>query len=300
MIINVQPNTEEWYALRPKYIGASEVAALFGHSPYLTKFELWHQKRGNIEDSFQENERVFWGSVLEPAIARGAAETHGWKLDKPAGYYVHDSVEGMGATPDYIITDKEKGEGLLEIKSIDWIVFKDSWDEGEPPIHYLLQLQHQLACTGHKWGAIAALVGGNQLEIFTYDRHEATISKIEQAVKEFWGSVREGQEPPAVAEDYSLLQEMFTHASHKQEDLTADNELPGLCAQYKEAGQRRKEAEKEEKGAKSRIMQKLRDADSAICVGFFIKAPTITRHMKAADARIDTFRKLTVKEEHSQ
>jgi predicted phage-related endonuclease len=33
---------------RAEHVGASEVAALFDCSPYLTCFELWHRKAGNI------------------------------------------------------------------------------------------------------------------------------------------------------------------------------------------------------------------------------------------------------------
>jgi predicted phage-related endonuclease len=35
-------------AFRASVVGASEVAALFDASPWLTKFELWHRKAGNI------------------------------------------------------------------------------------------------------------------------------------------------------------------------------------------------------------------------------------------------------------
>jgi predicted phage-related endonuclease len=59
----------EWLDLRRRHIGSSEVAALFGLDERRTLFELWHQKAGHIpEPDVEDDERVFWGTVLEPAI----------------------------------------------------------------------------------------------------------------------------------------------------------------------------------------------------------------------------------------
>src|SRR6185437_11795560 len=58
----------EWRQHRKRHVGGSEVAALFGEHPHLTKFELWHRKAGSLPDpDLSDNERVFWGQTLEPA-----------------------------------------------------------------------------------------------------------------------------------------------------------------------------------------------------------------------------------------
>ena len=54
---------------RAAHVGASEYAALFDCSPYVTAFELFHRKAGNIDSpDLSDNERVEWGVRLEPAI----------------------------------------------------------------------------------------------------------------------------------------------------------------------------------------------------------------------------------------
>ena len=35
---------------RKNWLGASETSALFGVSPYTTKFDLWHQKVGKFRE----------------------------------------------------------------------------------------------------------------------------------------------------------------------------------------------------------------------------------------------------------
>src|ERR1700761_6912731 len=66
---------EHWHELRAQHVGCSEIAALFGEHQHLTPFELWHIKNGTLPAPYLgDNDRVFWGTTLEPAIAAGAAK----------------------------------------------------------------------------------------------------------------------------------------------------------------------------------------------------------------------------------
>jgi hypothetical protein len=64
---------------RASVVGASEVAALFDCSPYLTKFELWHRKKGNIatpefnarhDNGMPDDERILWGVGSKPRSSK--------------------------------------------------------------------------------------------------------------------------------------------------------------------------------------------------------------------------------------
>jgi hypothetical protein len=128
---------------RREHVGASEVAALFDASPYLTHFELWHRKRGNIAtpdfmaDGMPNNERIEAGIRLEPAIIEWACDKWGYERRETPLHL--SNGKGLGGHPDQLVTDPERGPGLLEIKTADWLVAK-KWGD-EPPLHYLLQAQ---------------------------------------------------------------------------------------------------------------------------------------------------------------
>jgi predicted phage-related endonuclease len=50
---------------RSTHVGASECAALFDCSPYVTRFELWHRRKGNVASpDLSDNERAEWGLWL--------------------------------------------------------------------------------------------------------------------------------------------------------------------------------------------------------------------------------------------
>ena len=146
---------------RSQFIGSSEIAALFDVHPFMSRWELWQVKAGHLQATdLSDVERVQWGTRLEDAIAAGLAEQYKWTVERHGVSMAHPTVPGMQAKPDYQITGPDaRGNGILEIKNVDYLQWR-KWENEEPPLAYILQLQHQLACTGLKWGRIGYLIGG--------------------------------------------------------------------------------------------------------------------------------------------
>jgi putative phage-type endonuclease len=267
--------SEEWHAARRKVIGASEIAALFGESPYMTKFQLWQIKAGRIEpDDLSENERVQAGIYLEPAVARWISEREGWHIKRGDGHTIHSTVAGMGASLDYEIIFPF--QATLEIKTVDWLV-RRAWGE-EPPLSYLLQCQHQMACTEHQEAVLGVLVGGNNLEIFRYPRRPKVIAAIEQAVAEFWQSIRDNRPPtPDYAADYATIAKLYASTSPgKQADFTGDNRMPELMVEYTRGLALEKEGETVKKAAAAEITAKMGDSEFALLDDY--KITMVTRN----------------------
>jgi predicted phage-related endonuclease len=66
----ITPDSQDhWLQLRTQDVTSTESAALFGMSPYVTQFELWHRKKSGEQPEFKTNERMRWGNRLEAAIA---------------------------------------------------------------------------------------------------------------------------------------------------------------------------------------------------------------------------------------
>lgn len=270
---------------RVNWVGASEVAALFGASPYQTLFEIWHQKAGNIPPAnLDGDERVQAGQFLEPAIARWAASKWPDWSPRPVGYYIaHPSVDGMGCSLDFedaASDGPDEARPPIEIKNVDSLIFRDQWAaEGDEivdaPLHILIQVQHQLACrpqAPHGW--ILACVGGNRLYRMRVERHPNMIAAIETGVADFWRSVREGRAPrPDFQADAEVIGRLYAAQGERLIDLTDSNRAPELCAEYLDAHQ----AEKAGKARKSAAMAELKTLmDGAsialIAGGFQVKA----------------------------
>jgi putative phage-type endonuclease len=268
-----------WHAARAKVVGASEVAALFGVSPHTSHYALWHIKAGRVPPpNLDEDERVRWGRRLEAPIAAGIAEDQGWTIAK-GGHITHPTEPGMGCTLDYRITQggPMPGEGVLEVKAVDWLVRKREWGE-EPPAHILLQLQHQLACTGLAWGVVGALVGGNDVRIWPYTARPAVMKEIARRVGRFWASIRANKPPaPDGSESTSAtLAALHPHARGERLDLRGDNELPEACAGFIRASEERAAAERARDACAAIIRAKLGKAPEAMVAGYTVRLPEVT------------------------
>lgn len=268
---------QHWHELRSKHIGGSEVSALFGQHRQITRFELWHRKAGNIpEPDFSGNERLAWGLFLEPAVAKGIAEQTGWKLRKVHRYYSHDTVPGSGASLDYEIQGAEGGPGALEIKTVDRLEFL-KWDDGEPPLSYQLQAQQQLSVTGWKWGAFGVLIGGNELRLFPFERHDGSIARIEAEIGAFWKSIEIGQEPqPDYALDATTIAQLYAEAEGgTTEDMTRHNRLSELIEDYERAAARKLASEKYADMVRAEIFDVIKHRETVICGDKKISAKTV-------------------------
>jgi putative phage-type endonuclease len=267
----------QWHTLRRQHVGGSEVAALFGEHAQVSKFELWNRKRGTVaEPDVSGSERVFWGSVLEPAIAEGVRLKTGWKVNKVHRYHSMLPDLGLGGSLDYEVVGHERGPGVLEIKTADWLIVR-GWEDGEPPLSYELQVQAYLACTGRAWGCMAVLVGGNELRLFDYERRPKTIDIIEAEVAAFWRSIAEDNPPkPDFSRDGAMIAKLYaTVAPGKALDLSDSNRLPELIADYRRGSAQEKEGASIKSAAKAEILPLIGDAERVICGAATISAKTI-------------------------
>lgn len=183
-----------WHEVRSKHIGGSEIAALFGLSTFTSKWQLWMEKSGRIPpEDISGNKAVQAGTFLESGIAAWAAHRWGMSVTKVADYYTADDTPGMGASFDFITAEGRP----VEIK---WSsAFVSHWEyEGDTiidaPEAYILQVQHQLACTDAEYGWLIALIHDEPRRM-KIPRNDNIIGAIKGEVTSFWNSIAAGVEP---------------------------------------------------------------------------------------------------------
>lgn len=226
---------EAWLADRARDITSTDVAALFGVSPYLTRYELWHRKvAGDVEpDDIGDVERVKWGTRLQDAIATGAAVDQDW-MASPFTDYVRIAGLRIGSSFDYSISEDGRPRdpvALLECKNVDGLAFRDGWIETEygleAPSHIELQVQHQMLVSGIRKTYIAALVGGNRLVILERDYDEEIGERIVAECAAFWSG---GEPAPDFRRDAALIAQLYRNAGG--EEITASERVAQLMAEY--------------------------------------------------------------------
>lgn len=302
---------EDWLELRHKYVSSTEASALFGLSPYMTKFELFHVKRGSKPSEFEASERMKWGLRMEEAIARAIAEEYGVKVRKLNAYVSNEDV-GLGASFDYEIvgikedaTPEDKvlqemyrdlGPGILEIKNVDWIVWKKNWtlDEGrmEAPAHIEIQVQTQLHVIQRSWAAIGVLVGGNSLNLLVRERDPVVGENLEKAAFLFWREIKANRAPEiSMPQDAELIAYLYNYAEpgtvlDAQNDTEEAKKVFELVHAYHDQGLLKSAAENKQKTIKSELLMLIGDAERVICPdGYSVSAGVVAETEVAAFTR---------------
>ena len=272
-------DSNHWLKMRAENINSSEVAALFGLSPYQTEFELWHRKKNKEVVILKGNDRMTWGNRLESAIALGVAEDHNLDV-KPFKDYGLIEEDRTGSSFDFAIYNKEgAAEGMLEIKNVDSLQYKDKWiiEDGEvveAPAHIELQVQHQLLVTGFEYAHIAALVGGNRVTMLKRKKNEKIIALIKSKIKKFWESVDSNTPPsPDFVKDANFISELYCASEPGSVlDAEGDANIEKLVIAYQEAAAGEKEFAAQKKAAKAQLLIAIGDHEKVMSSKFSISA----------------------------
>ena len=146
----------------PYAVGGSDVAAIFGVSPWVTPLELWLIKKGRIKAPVKNNEdQLEMGHLLEPIAAHWYQKKTGNLVYDDTNLYQHADHPYALANMDRRYTRASDGEpGILECKSCTYHK-ADDWAENAIPIYYELQLRFYLAVADVEYGAFSCIWGNN-------------------------------------------------------------------------------------------------------------------------------------------
>lgn len=173
----------EWHAQRATGIGGSDVGTIVGCNPWQSAYHLAAVRLGKIENNFEPNEAMEWGTRLEPVILDKFAENHPeFIVHREVGSWTHQDREWQLANPDaifeYYAEDPRKGEdqdvrayGIVEVKTAE---YEDAWSEGVPA-YYRTQVQWYLQTFGFQRAIVVALFRGKR-----YREYEVLADEFEQ------------------------------------------------------------------------------------------------------------------------
>ncbi len=266
---------EAWLELRALDLTSTEVAVLFGKSPYMTLPELWDMKKNQQVQLLEENERMFWGIKLQDGIMAGAAERNGWSY-RLMNEYIRDPEQRIGSSFDYELTLPDGSLAIGEVKNVDYLTFVKEWvddDEGlQAPVHIELQVQHQMMLKEYDQAFICALVGGNSLRQI----HRGADADVQGAMKykiaEFWKSIEDNQ-PPALEFERDadfILSKFRSVVPKKIVNKEFDPSFRATATAYSDIGKQISALEKQREGMKANLVFNIGDAEKALAGDFSV------------------------------
>tara|TARA_R100001369_G_scaffold19297_1_gene35206 strand:+ start:6109 stop:7038 length:930 start_codon:yes stop_codon:yes gene_type:complete len=279
-----------------KEIGSSEASAIvLQKNSYHTRQEVLERHKRARAGVEEIGEKVFSenalrrGTHLEHSIAPWAAEEileiHGVtvKMWEPVKSYqvkelgIASSVDRIielesplrlqGTGDDFVL----EGEGICEIKT-------DFYHNSKVKPEWVIQVAHQMLCTGHKWAIIICMSQKGKLHYYPVESNSKFNELLKDCYKEFWELVEmDGDYPPL---DLSKNEPEFLDLVEVLPKSHADVAM--MCSDYLKANSEANSWKKVKDGLKNKLVDVLDslDIEAAKLPGFKIVSKTVLKNKK--------------------
>jgi putative phage-type endonuclease len=250
--------TEAQLARRVGNIGASQVAAILGVSPWSNSTDVWYEVTGRVEP-LAENPAMELGNLLEPVMVAHYRATHPEYVVRAGGEY------RLAGTPILVHPDARAYDSnerqlveIVEAKSagtMNSYMDLSEWGEAgtdEVPLHYLIQCMTQLAACNAEACSLVALLAGRGLVQYQIERDDELIQRIVEMVCKWHDEyVRTDTKPEALPPSLETIKRV-------RRDIGVGGEVQLETARrWYEAKQRLKVAQAEADEAQAALLHSL-------------------------------------------
>lgn len=268
--------SDEQRSQRNLGIGGSDMAIILGLSSYKSAYQLYLEKAGFIETTFEQTPNQEWGNRLEPVIRNKFAELNEVDILAPTAdeqfsppckrvkydldTIVHPLYDFMRANLDGFIPSLN---AVLETKCSNSFMAGEWGEDGTDfiPMQYLVQVAHYVSCTNADKAIIAVLIGGYDYREFTYHRDLALESSIIQSASDFWEAVQTKKPPPpSRISDFKLMYPKPTDGKIIASDLDSSEAIKEIFV----LRQKKEELEKLEESCKFKLMEYMKDCECLV------------------------------------
>lgn len=220
-VVDVTPDTPEWEQERRNSVGASEVAAVMGLSPYSTALDVYRSKQG-VDREFDpllsfighESEHIIhkWVEDFSGAGVRLLPAFMARSTEHP---FLHASFDRVSADP-FVTWQFKTAHQYTGHK----------WDEGIPT-DIRVQVQAEMLVAGTRRAAVVVWIGGREFRLFWEDRDDAFINDhMLPALTTFWENLQAGVAPAP-----TNVAEISTDWHNSGDEMEAPEELQARIEQ---------------------------------------------------------------------
>ena len=255
---------------RTKHVGASDVAAIMGMSPYGSAHDVWLAKTGRVDD-VEETDAMVFGNAAERMVQDLWKHYQGSQLVKPTATFMDRAMDGiLRVNPDFFIGKAQRGSPLVQAKASMRATRDDDWGTpgtSEVPPFVYAQEQAEMAACDSDIASVGRVFGGfvAGFSIYHVPRDADFIEIMRDAIGNFWHNcVLKDTPPPESQASIDAL------SRRKREPGSVVQVDPQIVADFLAAKATLKEAEAVEEAAKARLLQALGDAEEGAVEGYSV------------------------------
>lgn len=252
--------TEEQRKDRNNGLGGSDMAIILGISSYKTPYQLYLEKTGIIESSYETTPLQYWGNQLEVVIRKEFRRRNKVKVETPTETIIHPFYDFLRGHIDGYIP---KLNAVFEAKTSNQFMAHLWGESGSDiiPMEYLVQVAYYCSLLNCDTAYVAVLIGGNDYREFKYYRDLELEKTLINAGCAFWSAVQDKLPPPAINQsDLKIMFPRHLPGVKKSINIEIKNSLNKLL----ETKKKLKELESIEKISKFEIMNYMETAECLV------------------------------------
>jgi len=314
---------EKWLVERRKSIGASEVAAVLGMSPFEDALGVYEKKVTDYR--IPDNKNMACGRLAEADIAYLYEQETGRPVEDPGDTTITVSkiYPFISATLDRKTLQTEAtpgpvgatGPGALELKDVNpryyplwvpcdvvhlnpsvWIPSRDpslEWRDN-PPMWHQAQLQMQVYVSEFSWGSLAGKFPGRELRYRDFLANQNFIDFAIPKLIEFWNRVVRRDPPaPTLPSCVEVCKRLYPKSNGETINITG--EFEEKVSRWNEIKKIERDSKKERELIESELRLKMAENEfGAMPDGRFLKATTIEKKARTTHFKASSYRTLKI------
>lgn len=239
-------------------IGGSDMPIILGLSNYSTPYQLYLEKTGLVDSTYEEGPLQYWGHRIEAVIRREFSKRNKVKVENHKDTKVHPMYEFLRGNIDGYIPSSH---AVFEAKCSNQFMAHLWGEKGTDaiPLEYLVQVAFYCCILNCESAYIAVLIGGNDYREFKYERDLELEKTIIDSACRFWDYVKNNTPPPAI--NQSDLVKMFPKNSPNKSKIINTQVNQDLTS-YKETKASIKDLESIATQSRFNILQYMEDCES--------------------------------------
>lgn len=187
-------------------IGGSDIAAVFGLSPWKSRYALYLEKTAAPEEEIQprptgERAALYWAERQKNLIADAYLQETGNKLTKSTKIIRDSNRRFFHGHPDFFLAVPPGAQPEKALECVSWVFPAGEWGgngSAAIPPYYALKVQWYMGlCPNLNAVDVAALFGGRDFRIYTILRDDVLIAHLRRYAELFWREHVEKRLPPA-------------------------------------------------------------------------------------------------------
>jgi putative phage-type endonuclease len=182
----------KWLEERQSGIGGSDIAAIVGISPFKSALGVYLEKTSPVEELIEDEvpDYIKRGNFLEDGVLQWYEDRVGVEVRRNSAIKRDPVNPILMGTADGFVYNEDGLDYIVEAKTVHFSQAPQWGEQGSDriPDYYLTQVTWYMGIYGVNRCDVVALIGGDDLRVYTVEFDEQLFQMLVEKAHEFWNT----------------------------------------------------------------------------------------------------------------